>query len=396
MPPKTNELDSDGSPSLTQTDASAGSQAIIVLILPPPYENIQIHLPANEIAKPTVPNDPTTTAFTETRIKNIVIKAFRKIDLVIEENDLSDNTQHLDDLKTIIEYPNTPKKTFNHFFQFSIYMPTSKHFVEQYTSQILQRFIDFYANPPSNRILILYLDIVGKARRHLKQLLSVPLLTTSNATSTPSIITTTSMQITDRAPTSRNNVSTSPLTLPDANENISHAESESTSTPCREDPPATLTRINEEPLEDIADRSNITPTALLHKDSQGQPTLTPFDKKKKPSKTVIRQSKMKVDIPWDNNERVEQISTPEQFIAHVKENKAGYFENPYSNVTSWTRARFDPDDAEYVIDPSTKMFRSWQAERPKYGIITCYPVLLNDVHTSRDYFTSHFRTGAAQ
>jgi hypothetical protein len=415
MPPETIELDSDGSSPPTQTDVSAGSQVIIVLILPSPYENIQIHLPANEIAKPTTSDDPTTTTFVETWMKNIVIKALSKIDLVIEENDLSDNNQYLDDLKSLIKYPNTPKKTFEHFFQFSIYMPTSKHFVEQYTSQILQRFIDFYANPPSNRILILYLEFVGKARRHIKQLLSVPILTPSNATSASSVITTTSLQITDRVIPSRNNISTSPLTLSDNNENASNAESENTSnrrvenasnadskdtTPKRqaEDPPAhtSIFLNNDGPIDDFIDKSNIRPTALLHKDSTGQPTLTPYTtKKKKALKTSVRQAKMKVDIPWDSNERIDNITTPEKFIAYVEENEEENYEVPYSNVTSWTRARFDPDDAEYVVDPRTKMFRSWQAERPEYGTITCYPVLLNDVYTSRDYFTSHFQTGAA-
>jgi hypothetical protein len=132
MPPETIELESDGSSPPIQADVSSTTnlQVIIVLILPAPYENIQIHLPANEIAKPTTSDDPTTTAFIETWMKNIIIKTFRKIDLVIEENDLTDNAQYLDDLKTLIEYPNSPKKTFEHFFQFSIYMPTSKHFVD--------------------------------------------------------------------------------------------------------------------------------------------------------------------------------------------------------------------------------------------------------------------------
>jgi hypothetical protein len=67
----------------------------------------------------------------------------------------------------------------------------------------------------------------------------------------------------------------------------------------------------------------------------------------------------------------------------------------YSNVSSWTRARFNPDNADYVIDPKTKMFRPWNAERPEYGDITCHPVRLNDVYILRDLFITHFRTGAS-
>jgi hypothetical protein len=121
----------------------------------------------------------------------------------------------------------------------------------------------------------------------------------------------------------------------------------------REDPPA-MSTCTKEPVEYV-DKSNIEPTGLLHKNSKGQTIVTPYEKKKK--LTTVHQAKMKVNIPWDSNERIEHISTPEQFIAHIEENeKEEYDEVPYSNVTSWTRARFDPDDAEYVVDPSTKMF----------------------------------------
>jgi hypothetical protein len=67
----------------------------------------------------------------------------------------------------------------------------------------------------------------------------------------------------------------------------------------------------------------------------------------------------------------------------------------YSNVSSWTRARFNPDNADFVINPETKMFRPWNAERPEYGDITCHPVRLNDIYILRDLYITHFRTGAS-
>jgi hypothetical protein len=151
MPPETIEIDSNAQSSTRGENSGAtGLQVLIALQLPSPYDIIQIHLPASEIAKPTTLDDPATTAFVDSWMKNIIIKTFRKIDLIIEEHDLYDNIQHLEELKTLIEYPETPKKTFEHFLQFSIRLPSAKHHIELYTSQILQQFTDFYTNPPAD------------------------------------------------------------------------------------------------------------------------------------------------------------------------------------------------------------------------------------------------------
>jgi hypothetical protein len=109
---------------------------------------------------------------------------------------------------------------------------------------------------------------------------------------------------------------------------------------------------------------------------------------------------MKVSIPWNSSKRKSHICSPEQFIAQQEFEEAVAEHNgvqlpTYSTVSSWTCARFDPDDADYIINPKTKMFRPWTAERSEYGIIECHPVRLNDVYMSRDYFASHFRSGAA-
>jgi hypothetical protein len=87
MPPETVKVESNA-PSVE----NFGQQVIIVLQLPAPYEQPQVHLPASEIAKPTNPNEPSTTTFIESWMKNIIFKTFRKLDLVIKEyDDLSDN-----------------------------------------------------------------------------------------------------------------------------------------------------------------------------------------------------------------------------------------------------------------------------------------------------------------
>jgi hypothetical protein len=98
-------------------------------------------------------------------------------------------------------------------------MPTTGHFVELYTSQILQHFVDFYTNPPPDRILVLHLELVGKARWYAKLLLSIP----TNTTITTPLVIRAMSQWTNatRNPISGNNVSASPLTLPDAQDNAS-------------------------------------------------------------------------------------------------------------------------------------------------------------------------------
>jgi hypothetical protein len=102
---------------------------------------------------------------------------------------------------------------------------------------------------------------------------------------------------------------------------------------------------------------------------------------------------MKPCVPWESFEQVPYISKPDDFIEQHKE--LMNYPPAYSNISSWTRARFNPDNADFIINSKTKMFRPWKAERPEYGDITCHPVRLNDVYILRDLFITHFCTGAS-
>jgi hypothetical protein len=229
------EISSNASSSGTPSQPL--SQVIIALQLPGPYEPLHIHLPTSEIAKPVDPNDPTTTAFDDNWIKNIAIKTFRQLDLIVEEYDLHDKEHFLDELKTHIVFPEISKKTFEHYFQFSIHLPTTGHFIELYTSQLLQHFVNFYTNPPPDRILVLHLELVGKARCYIKQLLCIELTTPSTTSNVQSITV---------SPTGRNNITSSPLTVNGSNTN------HSTTTTLLPDPPASADRI-----ENIVDNTEL-------------------------------------------------------------------------------------------------------------------------------------------
>jgi hypothetical protein len=111
MPPETVETASNATLSVD----NLGPQILIVLPLPAPFDPLHVHIPASEIATPSNPDDPKTTKFVESWMKTILIKAFRKLDLVIEEYNLSGNADHLNVLKSTLEYSNPTKKTFEHY-----------------------------------------------------------------------------------------------------------------------------------------------------------------------------------------------------------------------------------------------------------------------------------------
>jgi hypothetical protein len=395
MPPETVEVESN-----TPSVENFGPQVIIILQLPAPYDQPQIHLPASEIAKPTNPDDSNTTAFADSWMKNIIIKTFRKLELVIEEyDDLSDNDHHLDDLKSLIEYPTTSKKTFEHYFQFSVLLSTG-HFIELYTSQVLQRFVDFYTNPPTDRLLVFHLEIVGKARRHLKHLLSItPTIASIANSTTPVAQEKTNTGVTMK--TTSNDVSPSPLTIPDQpddddkittdkNNNDADYEEE------EEEEEEETVHPSFRSLNGVADPK--TPKfTLLHRDRNGKATFTEYQERRK-AVVIDRErlaNNMKPNLRWNAFERNNSyIKSKQDYVDQYNQ------ENPYptlaiySNVSSWTRARFNPDNADLVIDPNTGLFLPWRAERSSTGrMVDCFPVQLNDVFMIRDVYLSTFRGG---
>jgi hypothetical protein len=377
-----------------------GQQLIIVFHLPTPFEPIQIHLPTLEIAKPTDTNDPTTTAFTDSWIKNMVIKLFRKIDLAIEEHEIN-NDQCLDQLKEIIEYPNPSKKTFEHYLQLSVLLPTS-YLVELYNNQVLQQFRDFYTNEPSNRILILHLHMVGKARRLLKQLfpsrLDSSATVSENTINSVRPISTPIQQV--HAP---NSISPSPLTVSEDIENIDD-EHETTRELEEKSTNDKHVQFNETETVHPAFRSlngvpdSFTPTHFIHRDSAGNPTTTKCNIRQRLPVHIDRKrlsQNMQPKLHWESYERNNNyIKSKEDYVDQYN------LENPYppqaiySNVSSWTRARFNPDNADLVIDPNTGLFLPWRAERSSTGrMIDCFPVQLNDVFMIREVYLSTFCGG---
>jgi hypothetical protein len=135
--------------------------------------------------------------------------------------------------------------------------------------------------------------------------------------------------------------------------------------------------------------------ALLNRDRDKNPIVTPYNMTR-PPKTQSRSQpslpQMKPSMPYDSYKFSDYISSPNDYIAYDDAINA---ECPpaYSHLSSWTRARFNPDDADFVIDKKTVLFRPLEAERPEYGDILCHPVCLNDVYVLRDFFISHFRSG---
>jgi hypothetical protein len=94
---------------------------------------------------------------------------------------------------------------------------------------------------------------------------------------------------------------------------------------------------------------------------------------------------------WDSFERSKVIHTEKQYIESRKNKPAT--RAAYSNVLAWTKARFNPDSADAVIDPTTGQFVSWCAHHPERGAIDCFPVPVNNVFMIKDLFMTRFNSG---
>jgi hypothetical protein len=146
--------------------------AVITFHLPEPFGNIQLNIPATDIAKPTDPSDPSSsTTYTKDYRKTVLLKVIREIKLLLNEQDLLDNNEHFLKLKELLDYPNIKKETFEHFFKMSV--SSTNALFEIYPKYLLPHFINMYTSDTSDhRIVTFHLQFVGAANQHLKNALS--------------------------------------------------------------------------------------------------------------------------------------------------------------------------------------------------------------------------------
>jgi hypothetical protein len=361
--------------------------AVIVFHLPAPFSDMNINIPATDIAKPSNESDPTTTTYLKDYRKTILIKVIREIELLLEEEDILEGNEHISSLRQLLEYPNIKKETFEHYFKMSV--SNANALFEVYPKYLLPHFVNLYSdNTPENHIVTFHLQFVGTANRHLKNAL---LSNQKPAAVTPTAIL--------RRPTQQQSQQT-----------IDHRIDQ----PVQNNPSPSLNPIdnNEEPQEYESlspafqhlngirpiNQSNQLNESIATPSIQ-QPRRVSFsantnidDTAQQPNEE--QKPQMTVNTPWDSFQRTPYISSPQQFIQSQvarQQNEAPR----YSDTTSWTRARFNPDDADSVINSATGHFRPWQADRPEYGPTTCYPVQVNEVYMIRDLFLSSFRSGPA-
>jgi hypothetical protein len=167
MPPDNVETTSHTSLSVE----NLGPQAVIALRLLPPFDVLELNIPAFEVAKPTSPDDPTTTVFDSNWMKSLTLKIFRKLEHLLDEHDILDDNEHFTKLNELLGLPKITKKTFEHYFQINVVH--LNNLFEIYPSQLLQVFTDFYAAGYQDRVIHFHLELVSAAYRHLKRALSI-------------------------------------------------------------------------------------------------------------------------------------------------------------------------------------------------------------------------------
>jgi hypothetical protein len=72
--------------------------AVIVFHLPAPFGDMNINIPATDIAKPSNESDPTSTTYLKDYRKTILIKVIREIELLLEEEDILEGNEHVSNL----------------------------------------------------------------------------------------------------------------------------------------------------------------------------------------------------------------------------------------------------------------------------------------------------------
>jgi hypothetical protein len=422
-------LDNIDLESHTSADENLDPQALIIFHLPAPFGLMKLNIPASEIAVPTDPVDPTTTTFVRDWRKTILLKTLRKIETKLDQKGILENNDHYEKLQSALEKPDISRDAFDRFFQFSVL--SMKVLFKIYPSKLLQRFTDFYSNDCKDRILIFHLEFVGAAYRHLYNALTLNTGDPTTANFEPIGTTPTNEHSNGsiHIQSSSGIVSPSPISLPTKADDTNDSDSDDDSDMQEPiDPPTESNPIEalhpafknlNGVFDPVPPMSQFQPTALFHRDNHGRLTTTTYRPRGRRLKTTSISAKsvsfpweeqennpvteqqppinnrvpaMKPNIPWDSFQRSPYISSPDDYHAHtaINDKKAAY-----SNVVSWTKARFNPDDADTVIDSKTATFLPWMATHPQFGQIPCYPVRLNNIYMVREVFIASFRTGPA-
>jgi hypothetical protein len=121
---------------------------------------------------------------------------------------------------------------------------------------------------------------------------------------------------------------------------------------------------------------------------QTRPTIHDDDAQEQPSLDLCPR---RVSFPWNHEQSPQQEAQQHNDDDHdnnidnerttMIQHATRINRQAYSNVTSWTKACFNPDDANKVLNPNTAKFISWFADNPEYGYTECFPVQLSIVIT---------------
>jgi hypothetical protein len=371
--------------TMTLSTDMIAPMAVITFHLPEPFGNIQLNIPASDIAKPANPSEPSSTAYTKDYRKTVLLKVIREIELLLDEQDLLDNNEHFSKLKELLEYPNIKKETFEHFFKMSV--SSTNALFEIYPKYLLPHFINMYTSDTSDpRIVAFHLQFVGAANRHLKNALSKKSLALNF---TPTAIL--------QRPPKQSPPSDEPIeqnssnTVTDNDDEIEFYNDDDDDAE-EEDYHRNESDHNNQNTKE--EQSTVSPS-FRHLNGVRNTTTKPHQPRRvsfsSQSENDGATPQTKVNVPWNSYERKSYLFNPTKYT----EERAKYDKKNaprYSDTTSWTRARFNPDDADLVIDPTTGLFRPWQAERPEYGPIECHPIQINEVYMIRELFISTFQS----
>lgn len=160
---------------------------VIALHLPASFDPVEISFSTSEIAKPTIENDHTTTTFDRDWHTTIFRETMKTIESTLARHGILTDNEHYAKLQEVLEYPYISQNKFEWYFQFSVQrMP---FFIEIDHREILELFAKLYSGKYPNRPLVLHLNLVGAACRHLRNAFSLKPRTTTlvdcNTESTP-------------------------------------------------------------------------------------------------------------------------------------------------------------------------------------------------------------------
>jgi hypothetical protein len=172
---------------------------VIALRLPAPFDPVEISLSTSEIAKPTTDSDHTTTTFDRDWHTTIFRETMKAIESTLAQHGILTDNEHFAKLQETLEYPYISPSKFEWYFQFSVQrMP---FFIEIDHREILEMFTKLYSGKYPNRPLVMHLELVGAARRHLRNAFSLkPRTTTLVDCNTPEPTSPTSQRIVTLVP----------------------------------------------------------------------------------------------------------------------------------------------------------------------------------------------------